>query len=744
MFMINVLVADCLLFYRKKIRIHIPQKVKHIHHHKKIYITNHVAQPTQFVPQYADPEQYASGYVSDASAGSPAYTFLPLAQGRKSTNHDSTPPNIQPLYRARGHYGPSSPTYITKQVTELKPKRVKVIKISEGKKKRIIKKKKPKRIIIQSALPVRDEKDSKPVSNYHEEFYSDLKSNQNTIRKVKKPKRVEKYVDGDTEHIHTYSEEHIHQVVYDDAPPVVSKPMAPMEMGLHQGVHSPIMHSAVPSSVIPSVIPSMASIQPASPIHIHPMAAYYGGIPGMGSMGTPSHFEYMQYDPKDVTHDHMYHDHGEIIHALIPEKKIPTSTKGSYENHELKINPSFSVSNIPSYEGKGSWVSGKTKQPNEQTFSYYENSYSQKKQKKPTESSRHKNPYTISSSGNLNKYKYTDEIPANSDVHYDDIITEYSKPQTSAKYYGNQNSPKLTKGHKTSSYAYSNSEMYKKPTSLQSLKQQKIHKVAQSKPYSTVPSYSESYSLGHHITINNNYKEPKEPTKLKHYTKIYSTSKPSSTIKPAVESFVVDHHKDLYPSSWRTGSKNKNKKSISTQNISFGGQEHKMVINHEKAESHTAESQIHDSAALPSNIEMAYPSTKGYYVHENHEANIAIPDASSINYRVVEAPMMVAEESKPGIVETVQIKEELNTTTPEPRYSTASTTIASVVKTLKAPRKIKKKNAEKKQPKPKVSESVRTQTEPTKDVKTTTRGRYKYGDKLQDRNDYEYDHLVFV
>lgn len=731
--------------------------MKHIHHHKKIYITKHLAQPTQFIPQYADSEQYAPGYISDASAVSQAFQLLPLAEGRKSTNHDTTAPNIQPLYRARGHYGPSSPTYITKHVTESKPKRVKVIKISEGKKKRIIKKKKPKRVIIKSSAPVRDDKDNKPTSNYHEEFYSDLKSNQNTIRKVKKPKRVEKYVDGDTEHIHTYSEEHIHQVVYDDAPPAASKPMVPMEMAVHQGVQSPIMHSAVPSqimhsavpspimhsavpsSMISSVIPSMTGIHAAPQLQIHPMSAYYG-VPGMGSMGTPAHFEYMQYDPKDVTHDHMYHNHGEIIHALIPEKKIPTKSKGVYENQDLKINPSFSVSDIPSYEGKGSWANGK-KKPNDQSQSYYENFYSHKK---PIEPSQYKNPYKTSSSVNTNKYKYTDEIPANSDVHYDDIITEYSKPQSSVKYYGNQKNPKPTKGYKSPSYAYPNSEMYKKPTSLQSLKQQQSHKVAQNKPYSTVPSYSESYTLGHHITINNNYKDVKEPTNHKHYTKIYSTSKPSSTTKPVVESFVVDHHKELFPSSWRAGGKNKNKKSISTQNISFGGQEHKMVINHGTSESHVAESQIRDSAALPSNMNVVYSPPKEYYVPDHHESNIAMSDATNVNYRVVEAPMMVAEETKVGIVETVQIKEESITTTPEPRFSTASTTIASVVKPPKAPRKIKKKNAEKKQQKPKISEPVRTQTEPTKDVKTTTRGRYKYGDKLQDRYDSEYDQLVFV
>lgn len=240
-----------------------------------------------------------------------------------------TASKLLPLYRARGYYGPtptdwedqeydlvapheaSDSSYLPTAFAEPPgpsivphnhaPKKVKVVKINETPRKKIVRKNKPKRLIVRGRPQLEEEH---PVSVFHEQFYSELDGS-GTIRKIKKPPRVEKIIDGDTEHIHTYNEEHIHKLVLDDDAKI---------SGIHSagGVSSlPVQHSLIP----------LRSSQPILTFSPDTLTGYTA----IGSMGTPSHLEYAAYNPRDVTHDHIFHDHGEIPPELdiIPD---PSST----------------------------------------------------------------------------------------------------------------------------------------------------------------------------------------------------------------------------------------------------------------------------------------------------------------------------------------------------------------------------------------------------------------------------------
>ncbi|XP_026331863.1 uncharacterized protein LOC113239194 [Hyposmocoma kahamanoa] len=401
---------------KKKIRIHLPQKVKHIHHHKKIYITNHPA-PSQYAPAFLTGVK--GGVAQPSNFPKPTVTgILPFNSVQLYEDGHPGLPQISPaaskllpLYRARGRYGPEhqeweDQEYDVESPREHKdiyapsgysappqsnavasvsnhPKRIKYVKVNELPRKKVIRKK-PKRVIVRTKQqphqtpPPPPTEEEHPVSTYHEQFYSDLEE-AGTISKIKKPPRIEKIVDGDTEHIHTYSEEHIHKVVFDDDSKVT---------GI-VGVDPDGSMSALSAShpLIPLKNSQTLVAVPSN---------NFADLAVVGSMGTPSHLEYAAYSPHDVTHDHIFHDHGEIPSNIeVTKETLRLPPKISYNSLGLPISTSKRAPN------KHRLYSKPTKPTND--FSYYENLYNTpglipKKLQKPT-------PYTVSSEGDLNEFR---------------------------------------------------------------------------------------------------------------------------------------------------------------------------------------------------------------------------------------------------------------------------------------------------------------------------------------------------
>ncbi|XP_068625176.1 uncharacterized protein [Battus philenor] len=390
---------------KKKIRIHLPQTVKHIHHHKKIYITNHQAS-SQYAPAFMPSAEGAVAVSTNIAL--PAVTnILPLnsvdilEESVRVPSLTASASKLLPLYRARGYYGPTrteleeqeydiaphaepADSFIVPSVlsasqdsTNNSPKRLKMVKVSESPRKKVIRKVKPQQRapVRKPAATVQDEE--RPVSTYHEQFYSDLQD-ASTIRKIKKPPRVEKIVDGNTEHIHTYSEEHIHKVVYDEEPKYAGV------VGVEPiGAISTYGHSFIPFKNTQLV--ALAS---------NP----YGTLAVPGSMGTPSQYEYAAYNPREVTHDHIFHEHGELPEEINVNKDILSFTpKVSYNSQGLRL---------------GSGVTKRIKSKNVQKptrtpsgdYSYYENMFSSSRVK-PTKSTAPTALYSSPQNENLNEFK---------------------------------------------------------------------------------------------------------------------------------------------------------------------------------------------------------------------------------------------------------------------------------------------------------------------------------------------------
>lgn len=358
--------------FRKKIRIHLPQKVKHIHHHKKIYITNHPAS-SQYAPAFLPSAEGSVAVPSNVALPAVA-SLVPLnsvelfdEQQARLPGAGSPASKLLPLYKARGYYGTTPPEW-DEQEYDLSPppeqqddadysgpsagpppernhppKRVKVIKINETPRKKA-RKPKPKRVPPRNPRPQQQEEEL-PVSSFHELFYSDV-DGLGTLRKIKKPQRVEKIVDGDTEHIHTYSEEHIHKVVFDDgANPVgsmsalsASRPLIPLNNG--QAL------LAIPSETLSS-------------------------FAAVGSLGAPSQLDYSAYNPRDVTHDHIFHDHGEIPSDVdLNKEALSYPPKISYNSQGLRIGGNNKRQKYK-YPSKAT----PTKPSSANDYSYYESIY---------------------------------------------------------------------------------------------------------------------------------------------------------------------------------------------------------------------------------------------------------------------------------------------------------------------------------------------------------------------------------
>ncbi|XP_032527472.2 uncharacterized protein LOC116777834 [Danaus plexippus] len=516
---------------KKKIRIHLPQKVKHIHHHKKIYITNHPA-PSQYVPAYM-PNAEGSGGVSSNVALPAMGNIIPLnsvdffEEQQPSLPHISqSASQILPLYHARGYYGPT-PSEIEEQDYDTiplesdypppshssQPKKVKIIRLNEQPRKKIIRKPKPKRVIVRNKPhPTPSPDVEHPVSTFHEHFYSDVDGS-GTIRKIKKPPRVEKIVDGDTEHIHTYSEEHIHKLFFDHGPKIAGvvgvDPLASMS-SFSGG-----------QAIIP--LKSGAAFV-ALPTH------QSAGLTAVGQIANNPQFEYASFNPREVTHDHIFHDHGEITSDIeLNKEALGLPPKVSYNTQGLKIGGS--------QKRPKPKIPHKSKKINKPTdFSYYENIYASKPIKqRPLLSTQ---IFDESAEADLEDYRSSQDI----NLRENNKISR--KPsffrQTSNDYRGQQASVPA--------------------------------------PFAVSPSVIHEYK-------RNSASVPAALTKIKdpfaNFKDAYSNNFEYDTYASSSNQYTSEDKNDGgYAQEKRT-----NKKSLSDQNINFGGQEYISFVDHINNES---------------------------------------------------------------------------------------------------------------------------------------------------------------
>ncbi|XP_046977505.1 uncharacterized protein LOC124543348 [Vanessa cardui] len=521
---------------KKKIRIHLPQKVKHIHHHKKIYITNHPAS-SQYAPAYMPS---AEGTVAVSTNVLPAMAnIVPINSVDLYDESQPRLPSISPaasqllpLYHARGYYGPTPSdidesdydtapepaeyvpsSYSSPSVGHPSghpPKRVKIIKINEQPRKKVIRKVKPKRVVIRNKPQPPPPSDGEhPVSTFHEQFYSDIDGS-GTIRKIRKPPRVEKIVDGDTEHIHTYSEEHIHKVILDDGPKI-------------GGVVGVDHFNGVPGiSTGQGIIPFKNS-QTLIAIPSHS----FGNFQSLGNTG---HFEYAAYNPREVTHDHIFHDHGEISSDIdLNKDSFGLPPKVSYNSNGLRISGSQKRHKIKqSQKGK------KFSKPTSNDFSYYESIYSPNSRPSKVQRPSLTVPsFEVSGEANFEDYR---PIP---DFGY----KENKKPRNSvATYYGkSSNDYRLQQASAPAPFSVSSTVVHEyKPKRFPGSASAPSSLTKVRDPFA---NFKDSYG--------NNYE--------------YDTFASSSNV------YASEDKNDV---AFSNQSKKGNKKSISTQNIRFGNQDH--------------------------------------------------------------------------------------------------------------------------------------------------------------------------
>ncbi|CAG9782141.1 unnamed protein product [Diatraea saccharalis] len=601
---------------KKKIRIHLPQKVKHIHHHKKIYITNH--------PAAASQSQYAPAYLpsADGSVALPSNVALPAVAGLLPLNsmelYDDAPSRfpggssvaskLLPLYRARGYYGPT-PSEVEDEEYDLAPppepedsylpaptpSRVKIIKAKDGPRKKINKKPKTKRAPVRSR-PRPEPEDEHPVSNFHEQFYSDVDGT-GTIRKIRKPPRVEKIVDGDTEHIHTYSEEHIHKLVFDE-------------------------ESKLPGLVGVDPVGSMSALslaRPLIPFHGQSLVAVPPEtLTGFASAASASsHLDYSPYNQRDVTHDHIFHDHGEIPADVDFSKEVlALPPKISYNSQGLRISGSHPKRLKSKYANKYP----KPAKPTSPTdFSYYENIYAPqsglKKLQRPKISQ-----YAAQSETDIEDYR---PIPSFK-------LLGKHKPRS----YGGQAVSEFRQESAPSPFSVSSTIVHDyQPKAF---------------PGASAPSGFSKFKdpfVGFGDSYANNYE--------------YDTFASSSNVHSS------DH---------LTLPRTKAKKSISTQNINFGGKDHQTTVDH--LDESVMSSEINDDDT-PTALESfsSFDDTRGpngvtstpytikesspvhsYYtamaVKAMQNEQASAPEASNDNFQYVEAPPQSTTPNIPPVATT--------------------------------------------------------------------------------------------
>ncbi|XP_060809391.1 uncharacterized protein LOC106133778 [Amyelois transitella] len=601
---------------KKKIRIHLPQKVKHIHHHKKIYITNHHAPASsQYAPAFLPSAEGAVAVPTNIALPSVA-SVVPLNSVELVDDAQHRIPGVAPasskllpLYRARGYYGPT-PSEWDEQEYDVAapsepsdnsyppapyvpptgvppappPKRVKIVKPKKG-----VRRPKPKRVPVRGKPPTEEEH---PVSKFHEHFYSDLNGS-GTIKKVKKPQRVEKIVDGDTEHIHTYSEEHIHKLVFDDGSKLSNvlgvDPVASMS-GITAG------HPLMPFKNSLLAIPS----------------DNYPGF-AVGSLGTPSHLEYTAYNPRDVTHDHIFHDHGEIPADLdLSREPLGFPPKVSYNSQGLRISDG-AKSQKAKYSHK--YLRG-AKPTVANDLSYYESLYTANRIKK------HPNPAVSHIESSL------DSNP----------VQDY-RPIPAFNFLGkNPNKIRSTyNGQPTQDYRSQHANKNFTPYSVSSTI---VH------DYQPKPTYPGALPP----TGFSKFKNPVVNFNSNNYD--YDAYASSSNI---LFSEDKNDNADIAPHSYKG-----KKKSVSTQNISFGGQDHQTMVDHFGASSVVSEA-IHEEPPSAFEDVNSYDNTKAsdnfsptpYTIKETSPAHLyytamamkalynepaSMPEASNDNLQYAEPP----------------------------------------------------------------------------------------------------------
>ncbi|KAI8430971.1 hypothetical protein MSG28_001067 [Choristoneura fumiferana] len=620
---------------KKKIRIHLPQKVKHIHHHKKIYITNHPAQ-SQYAPAFLPTSEGAVAVPTNVALPAVA-NIVPLSSDELYEESQKRLPGVVPaaskllpLYRNRGYYGPnpseldeeydlapppepaasyvpaaySSPVVTGAASSNYPPKRVKIVNLKEiTPRKKVVGKGKPKRVLVRGRPQPEEEH---PVSPFHEQFYSDLEGS-GTIRKIKKPQRIEKIIDGDTEHIHTYSEEHIHKVVFKDAPKLTGVVRVP---GIH-GVR------ALHGSDHLGSMSALAAAHPLIPVkNSQSLLAFpqdhFTGLTAVGSMGTPSHLEYAAYNPHDVTHDHIFHDHGEITADIdITKASLGFPPKVSYNSQGLRINDSGTKRPKPKPVKRP-----KPKKPSPSSdFSYYESMYSP-----------HGKPKKV--------YRTTTPAPRY-ETSSEESIHDF-EPIPSFKI---KDKSKLKSRYITPTPFYDSDEKRLSDYRLQEASVPAPFALSSTVVHDYKPNKFAGSVQGSDF---NNFKDPFDENDSNSFE--YDTYASSSNVHSSQNKNEQDNRK-----------KKGNKKSISTQNISFGRLEHVTEIDHQEQPSGTSVSGEDDTPSFddfkatdsatstPYTIKESSPSHQYYSkmafkAMHNFDDQMSVPEASNDNFQYVEAP----------------------------------------------------------------------------------------------------------
>ncbi|XP_052746609.1 uncharacterized protein LOC112046351 [Bicyclus anynana] len=670
---------------KKKIRIHLPQKVKHIHHHKKIYITNHPAS-SQYAPAYVSSGE---GTVAVPSNILPAVAnIVPIYDETPTRLHSNSPAASQllPLYHARGYYGPTPneieesdydsagepveygpAVYSSAAHSSRPPRRLKIVKLNEPPQKKVVRKGKPKRVVVRNKPQSHSSIEGElPVTTFHEQFYSDVDGS-GTVRKVKKPPRIEKIVDGDTEHIHTYSEEHIHKLFYDQGAKVAGV----------VGVDPITGMSAIsPQHIIPfKGRPTLVALPS------HPFA----GIAAVGAVANPNNYEYAAYNARDVTHDHIFHDHGEIpIDIDLNKEALAIPPKVSYNSQGLRISGTQKK-----YKSKNSQKGKKvTKQPTSD-FSYYESIYTPNR---PRKIPRPTVP-TYDTTGDA-----VDDYQPVPNFGYKEI---HKKPRTSS-YYGKQNDYRSEEASVPTPFEISNTVLHEyKPKRYSGSGSSPEILTKLRDPFANFKdTYTNNFEYDTYASSSNNYRS-----------------------------------EDKNDSGFEHRAKNGKKKSISTQNISFGGQD-QITWNVD----HTADAANIDDDSVPtaldmdqfdedqndntpkdsSQVEQFFSMLAG---RDLNAGQITMPDASNNNYQYVEPP-------------TVQTQVHATaTTTPNLNMDSTETILTESPKTIDTRKSRRNKETEPKNNErhtrdnrskpPQNPSSSRSHEQDTNSV-----GKLKYGDKI--------------
>ncbi|XP_026728008.1 uncharacterized protein LOC113494071 isoform X1 [Trichoplusia ni] len=608
---------------KKKIRIHLPQKVKHIHHHKKIYITNHPAS-SQYAPAFMPSAEGAVAMPTNVAVPAVA-NMLPELYDESPTRLPgitSAASKLLPLYRARGYYGPTpqewddqeydlapppEPTDSTYLPTgfagpsaapavqpNYPPKRVKIVKVNENPRKKAPRKVKPKRVLVRGKPGQAEEEH--PVSTFHEQFYSDLDSS-GTIRKVRKPQRVEKIIDGDTEHIHTYSEEHIHKLVFDDGSKLGVVGIDPVgSMSALAGAHP----------LVPLKNSHAILALPSDPLT---------GYTAVGSMGTPSHLEYTSYNPREVTHDHIFHDHGEIPSDVdITKDPLAYPPRMTYNSQGLRIGLGPHKGLKSKYSHK--YLRSQQKPGHLTDFTYYENIYTPYNKLRNVQKPTIPTPYE-SPEQNLEDYRPIPHFKVKDKANFK------TRNVVPALYFGN--------GKQVSDY--------------------RLQQASASAPYSVSSTVVHDYKPKHYPG------QGVEAVSLSKFNKNiynYPNTYEYDSFASSSNLFGSENTGLNYPT------KKGKKKSISTQNISFGGLDHQTTVDHLEDSGVSATSLNNVPSAFenfnsydqPKALESA-PST-AYTIRETSPVHpyytsmavkalngeqVSLAEASNDNYQYAEAPV---------------------------------------------------------------------------------------------------------